>query len=461
MKIYNTLTRMKEEFDPLEPGKVRIYVCGITVYDYCHLGHARMLVVFDMITRYLRASGYEVNYIRNITDIDDKIIIRANETGENFHELADRFIKAMNEDVDALGILRPDLEPRATDYIDQIIRMIEKLINTGYAYVTADGDVFYDVSKFSSYGKLSGKNIDDLRAGSRVDIQESKDNPMDFALWKSAKKNEPDWDSPWGRGRPGWHIECSAMAIHTLGEHFDIHGGGQDLQFPHHENEIAQSTGATGKPFANVWIHNGFVRIDDEKMSKSLGNVFTVREIMKQYQPEVIRFFLLSSHYRSPLSYSDAHLNEAKTALTRLYKTLRDVSLENEDNGILNGFRQKFFSAMDDDFNTREAITVLHEIAHELNKEFDNSSARSRQLAFTLIKLGEILGLLQGKPDEFLQYEGIDIGMTNVEIQKLVDERIQAKQAKDYARADKIRHQLAELGVTLEDNMQGTTWQRG
>ena len=445
----------------MEAGKVRIYVCGITVYDYCHLGHARMLMVFDMITRYLRASGYEVNYIRNITDIDDKIIVRANETGENFRELTDRFITAMNEDIDALGILRPDLEPRATDYIDQIIKMIEKLIDKGYAYVTSDGDVFYDVSKFPNYGKLSGKKIEDLQAGSRVDIQESKDDPLDFALWKSAKTDEPEWNSPWGQGRPGWHIECSAMAIHTLGEHFDIHGGGQDLQFPHHENEIAQSTGVTGKPFANVWIHNGFVRVDDEKMSKSLGNFFTVREVLKQYQPEVIRFFLLSSHYRSPLSYSDAHLSEAKTALTRLYTALRDAPITDEDGDIVDEYQQKFSSAMDDDFNTREAVTLLHEIAHELNKESESTSARSKQLALTMVKLGGILGLLQGKPDDFLQNDRNNTGTTNVEIQKLVDERTQVKQAKDYTRADEIRQQLDELGVTLEDNPQGTTWRRG
>jgi len=420
-----------------------------------------MLMVFDMITRYLRASGYEVNYIRNITDIDDKIIVRANETGENFRELTDRFITAMNEDIDALGILRPDLEPRATDYIDQIIKMIEKLIDKGYAYVTSDGDVFYDVSKFPNYGKLSGKKIEDLQAGSRVDIQESKDDPLDFALWKSAKTDEPEWNSPWGQGRPGWHIECSAMAIHTLGEHFDIHGGGQDLQFPHHENEIAQSTGVTGKPFANVWIHNGFVRVDDEKMSKSLGNFFTVREVLKQYQPEVIRFFLLSSHYRSPLSYSDAHLSEAKTALTRLYTALRDAPITDEDGDIVDEYQQKFSSAMDDDFNTREAVTLLHEIAHELNKESESTSARSKQLALTMVKLGGILGLLQGKPDDFLQNDRNNTGTTNVEIQKLVDERTQVKQAKDYTRADEIRQQLDELGVTLEDNPQGTTWRRG
>ncbi len=417
-------------------------------------------MVFDMITRYLRASGYEVNYIRNITDIDDKIIIRANETGENFRELTDRFITAMNEDVDALGILRPDLEPRATDYIDQIIKMIEKLIVKGYAYVTSDGDVCYDVSKFPNYGKLSGKKIEDLQAGSRVDIQESKDDPLDFALWKSAKTDEPEWDSPWGQGRPGWHIECSAMAIHTLGEHFDIHGGGQDLQFPHHENEIAQSTGVTGKPFANVWIHNGFVRVDDEKMSKSLGNFYTVREVLKQYQPEVIRFFLLSSHYRSPLNYSDAHLSEAKTALTRLYIALRDVPVADEDDDIIDEYQQKFFSAMDDDFNTREAVTLLHEIAHELNKESDNASARAKNLAITMVKMGGILGLLQSKPADFLQNDRSDAGMSNVEIQKLVDERAQAKQAKDYTRADEIRQQLDELGVTLEDNPQGSTWRR-
>ncbi len=397
LKIYNTLTRSKQDFVPIEPGKVKIYVCGITVYDYCHLGHARMLLVFDMVTRYLRSRGYDVTYVRNITDIDDKIIARANENGESIQSLTSRFIDAMIEDEQALGIIRPDIEPRATEYIDQIIKMIQALEKNGYGYAAENGDVFYDVSQYENYGELSGKHIEDLRAGERVNIQEAKDDPLDFALWKNAKPEEPNWESPWGKGRPGWHIECSAMSVNTLGETFDIHGGGQDLQFPHHENEIAQSCGATGKPFVNFWMHNGFVRVDDEKMSKSLGNFFTVREILKQYPPEVIRFFILSSHYRSPLNYSDANLNEAKSALTRLYTSLRNVSTEGMD--YLDNYVQRFTDVMDDDFNTREAITLLHEIAHELNKVDDKAGDHSRKLAATIRYLGGILGLLQESPE--------------------------------------------------------------
>jgi len=459
LKIYNTLTRSKQDFIPMQPGKVKIYVCGITVYDYCHLGHARMLLVFDMVTRYLRARDYEVTYVRNITDIDDKIINRAKENGETITTLTGRFIQAMNEDADALGLIRPDLEPRATEYMAAIISMISELIKNGYGYVASNGDVFYDVSKFEGYGKLSGKNIEDLRAGERVEIQEAKDDPLDFVLWKSAKKDEPGWDSPWGPGRPGWHIECSAMAVNTLGETFDIHGGGQDLQFPHHENEIAQSCGATGKPFVNLWMHNGFVRVDDEKMSKSLGNFFTVREVLKQYQPEVVRFFILSSHYRSPLNYSDANLKEARTALGRLYTPLRDVNGKTSE--IDGDYAKKFHEAMEDDFNTREAVTLLHEIVHEINKTGDNNSKRSKILATTLRNLGGILGLLQDDPASFLQSgQGLD-GLSNEEIQGLIDERTKAKQQKDYTRADSLRDQLVGQGIILEDTPAGTVWRRG
>jgi len=459
LKIYNTLTRSREEFRPMQPGKVKIYVCGITVYDYCHLGHARMLLVFDMVVRYLRAREYEVTYVRNITDIDDKIINRARENGETITALTDRFILAMNEDADALGIIRPDIEPRATAYIDQIIAMIGELIKNGYGYVANNGDVFYDVSSFVGYGKLSGKNLEDLRAGARVDIQEAKDDPLDFALWKSAKPDEPGWDSPWGPGRPGWHIECSAMSVNTLGETFDIHGGGQDLQFPHHENEIAQSCGATGKPFVHLWMHNGFIRVDDEKMSKSLGNFFTIRDVLKEYQPEVVRFFILSSHYRSPLNYSDANLKEARTALARLYTAIRDIAVVP---GHLDAeYAAKFHEVMEDDFNTREAVTLLHEIAHEINKTGDVRSERSVLLASTLHGLGGILGLLQDDPAAFLQSGKTGAGLENEQVQQLIEERALAKQQKDYARADSLRDQLVNQGIILEDTPKGTLWRRG
>ena len=443
----------------MEAGKVKIYVCGITVYDYCHLGHARMLLVFDMVTRYMRARGYDVNYVRNITDIDDKIIARAKELDENIKDLTDRFINAMNEDTDALGIVRPDMEPRATEYIQQIIDMIEDLINKGYGYVAENGDVFFDISKFEGYGKLSGKNIDDLRAGARVEIQEQKDDPMDFVLWKHAIKDEPGWDSPWGSGRPGWHIECSAMSVKTLGPTFDIHGGGQDLQFPHHDNEIAQSCGATGEPFVNLWMHNGFIRVNDEKMSKSLGNFFTVREVIKVFQPEVVRFFLLSSHYRSPLDYSDGNLHEARTALARLYTSLRGVNID--ENLVDEKYKDRFFDVMDDDFNTREAITILHSLSHEINKIDNKKSAQSVRLASTLRYLGGILGLLQEQPESFLKSgESIEGGFSDVEVQRMIDDRTSAKQDKDYARADKLRDQLAEKGIILEDSVNGTIWRR-
>src|SRR5690606_32038337 len=364
--IYNTLTRRKEELRPLQPGKLRMYVCGITVYDFCHIGHARMLLVFDMVARYLRATGWDLTYVRNITDIDDKIIKRANDNGESTEALSARFMKAMHEDLAALGAIAPDHEPRATQYIAVIISMIEKLVANGYAYPAGNGDVYFDVSEFAAYGKLSGKKLADLRAGARVEVDEAKSDPPDFALWKAAKPGEPSWDSPWGRGRPGWHIECSAMSTALLGEHFDIHGGGMDLVFPHHENEIAQSCGATHQPFVNLWMHNGFVNVDDEKMSKSLGNFFTIRDVLKHYQPEVVRYFIMSSHYRSPLNYSDGQLDAARSALERLYLTLRDVPPANQ--AVEHEAVARFHAAMQDDFNTPEAFAALFDLAREANR---------------------------------------------------------------------------------------------
>ncbi|MCG8378545.1 MAG: cysteine--tRNA ligase [Proteobacteria bacterium] len=461
LKIYNSLTRQKETFEPIEPGKVRMYVCGMTVYDYCHVGHARVMVVFDMIARYLRSIDFEVNYVRNITDIDDKIINRANENNESTQDLSERFIEAMNEDANALGVISPDQEPKATEHIDQIVAMVKALIEQQHAYVGSNNDVYFDVSSFNDYGKLSGKNIDELRAGERVEVQEEKDDPLDFVLWKTAKPDEPSWPSPWGDGRPGWHIECSAMSTHCLGNHFDIHGGGQDLQFPHHENEIAQSVCSTRDKFANVWIHNGFVRVDEEKMSKSLGNFFTVREVLKKYQPEVLRFFILSSHYRSPLNYSTDNLDEARAALNRLYTALRDASVDTDakaDKALI----EKFNSYMDDDFNTPNAIALLHEVAKDLNKIPDKTSTASITLATTLKHLGDVLGLLQDDPQAFLQAKtsADESDLDEEAIQKMIADRQQAKQEKDFEKADQIRDQLTAMGIALEDTSQGTIWRR-
>ncbi len=458
LTIYNSLTRRKQKFQPIDPGKVRMYVCGITVYDYCHIGHARMILVFDMIVRYFRFRGYEVNYVRNITDIDDKIINRSRENGEPFNELTERFIQAMNEDFNALNVLVPEREPRATEHMEQIITMIGLLLENGYAYRAENGDIFYDVSAFADYGKLSGKNVEELRAGIRVDVQEAKADPVDFVLWKAEKPGEPAWDSPWGRGRPGWHIECSAMSTHCLGNDFDIHGGGQDLLFPHHENEIAQSCGAGSKHFVNLWMHNGFVRVDNEKMSKSLGNFFTIREVMARYLPEVIRFFILSSHYRSQLNYSDGHLDEAKTSLTRLYTSLRDI--DPGEGALEPGYRQRFEQVMDDDFNTREAITLFHEIAGEINRLQDKTSEQAARLARTLIRLGDVLGVLQMAPAEFLHAAAGNDDISPDQISRLIEERAQAKAARNYAEADRIRAQLDEAGIILEDGAAGTTWRR-
>ena len=459
LSIYNSLTGKKENFQPLEPGKIRIYVCGMTVYDYCHMGHARVMVVFDMVVRYLRYRGFDVTYIRNITDIDDKIINRARENNESIADITNRFIQAMHEDETALGILPPDQEPRATQHIDKIVKMIEALIDNGFAYIASNKDVFFDVSKFPSYGKLSGKQIDELRSGARVEIQEAKDDPLDFVLWKVAKPNEPSWDSPWGPGRPGWHIECSAMSTHCLGNHFDIHGGGMDLQFPHHENEIAQSEGATGETFVNLWMHNGFVRVNDEKMSKSLNNFFTVREVLKQYRPEEIRFFILSSHYRSPLNYSVENLGEARAALVRLYTALRDV--DPRDAEIDTGFAEQFNAVMDDDFNSPRAIAVMHDIAHEINR-LDKATARARSLAATLKTYGGVFGLLQESPVAYLQSQPgiVDGTLASDEIEELISQRNEARKGGNYKEADRIRELLTDKGISLEDTSQGTIWRR-
>jgi cysteinyl-tRNA synthetase len=463
LKIYNTLTRKKELFKPRVEGKVGMYVCGMTVYDYCHVGHARVMVVFDTVARYLRHTGYDLTYVRNITDIDDKIIQRAIANSEAFGELTERFIKAMHEDEKALAVLPPDIEPKATESIPEIIVMVESLIAKGLAYVGINGDVFYAVTKFKNYGKLSGKNLNDLQAGERVDVDMAKLNPMDFVLWKMAKPNEPAWQSPWGLGRPGWHIECSAMSTCCLGNHFDIHGGGMDLQFPHHENEIAQSEGSTGEKFVNFWMHNGFVRINEEKMSKSLGNFFTVREVLKQYKPEIIRFFILSSHYRSPLNYSDEQLNDAGAGLKRLYTALRgydDVGSDLNKKDL--EYNARFEQAMDDDFNTPVAVSVLFDLARELNRVKEEDQKKAHLLVATLKKLASLLGILQEAPESFLK-GGIMKGEENTDllIEQQIQARIDAKKAKDWGMADKIRDDLKGQGVILEDSPNGTTsWRR-
>ncbi|WP_019141227.1 cysteine--tRNA ligase [Noviherbaspirillum massiliense] len=461
LKIYNTLAREKQIFIPMQPGKVRMYVCGMTVYDYCHLGHARVMVVFDMIQRWMRASGYEVTYVRNITDIDDKIIKRAVENGESISQLTQRFISAMEEDAAALGVQKPDHEPRATRFVPQMLGMIEKLEQNGLAYQAADGDVNYSVRDFPGYGKLSGKSLDDLRAGERVDLNTGKRDPLDFVLWKAAKESEPDevkWESRWGKGRPGWHIECSAMSCDLLGEHFDIHGGGQDLQFPHHENEIAQSEGANRATFVNYWIHNGFVRVDNEKMSKSLGNFFTIRDVLKEYDAEVVRFFILRAHYRSPLNYSDAHLDDAKHALTRLYTALKEVDADAAPLDREEPHAQRFFEAMNDDFNTPVAIAVLFDLVNEVNKT--KSKAAARQLKM----LAGALGLLERNPQAFLHAGPASAGNEATNEAAILDRiaaRTVAKKAKNFAEADRIRAELLAEGIILEDRPGGVTeWRR-
>jgi cysteinyl-tRNA synthetase len=458
LKIYNSLAKCKQNFVPLTTNKVKLYVCGMTVYDYCHLGHARVMVVFDMIVRWFRDSGYEVTYVRNITDIDDKIIKRAQENQEPIEALTDRFIRAMDEDSSALGVLPPSFEPRATQYIESMISMIQILIEKDFAYAAPNGDVYYAVDKFPDYGKLSGKVAADLNAGERVAVNPHKRNPLDFVLWKAVKANEPCWPAPWGEGRPGWHIECSAMCENYLGEHFDIHGGGQDLQFPHHENEIAQSEAAHDTPFVNYWMHNGFVRVDNEKMSKSLGNFFTVREILASYQPEVVRFFILRAHYRSPLNYSDSHLEDAKHALDRLYTALKgNVVTIKPKLDWSNIYAKRFMGAMNDDFNTPEAIAVLFDLDNETNKK------SLKQGANLLKELGGILGLLQQDPQQYFQGDTSlgDSVYTSEQIENLIQERVTARKEGDYTKADQIRKDLFNAGVVLEDNSQGTGWRRG
>lgn len=477
LRIYNTLTRRKEEFQPLRPGKVGMYVCGVTVYDMCHIGHARSIVLFDVIFRYLRTSGYDVTYVRNFTDVDDKIINRANEVGENWKDLAERFVHEFYVDMDALGVLRPTHEPRATEHISQIQGLIQKLLELGHAYVT-DGDVMFSVESFPGYGNLSGKRIDELVAGARVNVQEKKNNPLDFALWKAAKPGEPAWESPWGPGRPGWHIECSAMSMEYLGQSFDIHGGGADLCFPHHENEIAQSQGATGVPFVRYWIHNGFVNISAEKMSKSLGNIVTIRDILKKVHPESLRVFLLSAHYRSPLDYNETSIREAGVALERLYGAVATLNDLLEAGGTsetlpteLTELRQRFSEAMDDDFNTPRCLAALFDAARAINRiSTEKQTVADVPRSDLLAKAGEdlralaqdTLGLLNENPEEFLtaaRHGGLaDLGISEEQIDELIHARAEARKGRDFARADEIRAQLAQKGILLEDTPQGTVW---
>lgn len=454
LKIFNSLKREKQIFEPIEAGKVRMYVCGMTVYDYCHLGHARVMVVFDMVYRWLKASGYDVTYVRNITDIDDKIIRRAGENGETIQQLTDRFIAYMHEDADALGVLRPDHEPRATEFVPQMQDIIRRLEANGLAYQAADGDVNYAVRKFAGYGKLSGKSLDDLRAGERVEVDNAKQDPLDFVLWKNAKPGEPAWESPWGNGRPGWHIECSAMSSSLLGNHFDIHGGGQDLQFPHHENEIAQSEGANCCSYVNYWMHNGFVRVDNEKMSKSLGNFFTIRTVLESYDAEVVRFFILRAHYRSPLNYSDAHLDDAKRSLDSLYFTLRDVRPLAVDIDWKQGFAARFAAALNEDFDSHGAISVLFELAAEANRQ------KSGELSGLLKALAAVIGLLEREPLVYLRAGPATAGLDEAAIEAMVLQRAEAKKARDFATADRVRDELKAAGIVLDDGPQGTSWRR-
>lgn len=454
LRIHNTLTRALENFSPLEPGHVRMYVCGMTVYDLCHLGHARSMVAFDVVQRWLKVLGYRVTYVRNVTDIDDKIIKRALENGETIRALTDRMVAALHQDADALGIERPTLEPRAMDYLPQMLTMIDALQNKGLAYRAHTGDMNFAVRKFPGYGQLSGKSLDQLHAGERVAVDDGKQDPLDFVLWKSAKPTEPEeakWSSSFGTGRPGWHIECSAMACELLGESFDIHGGGADLQFPHHENEIAQSQGAFGKPMAQIWMHNGFINIDNEKMSKSLGNFFTIRDVLEVFEAETIRFFVVRSHYRSPLNYSDVHLNDARGALKRLYTALSLVKPLDIAIDWSNPFAQRFQAAMNEDFGTPEAVAVLFELASEVNR------SESPQIAGLLKALGGTLGLLQDDPQRFLQ-AGSDVNASAIQMQ--IQARANAKAAKNFAEADRIRQELTDLGIVLKDSPTGTTWER-
>lgn len=458
LQIYNTLTKEKAPFVPLEEGKIKMYVCGITVYDLCHIGHARVMVSFDVITRYLRARGWDVEYVRNITDVDDKIIRRAGENGEAVDQLTERMIAAMHEDEDRLSVLRPDQEPRATGHIDDIVEMVSTLIEKGFAYAASNGDVYYRVEKFATYGRLTNKNVDELRSGARVDVEDAKESPLDFVLWKSAKEGEVSWASPWGPGRPGWHIECSAMSKCCLGATFDIHGGGPDLPFPHHENEIAQSEAANGVKYVNTWMHAGPVRVNKEKMSKSLGNFFTIRDVLEKYNSEVVRYFLSSVHYRSYIDYSEDSLKEARSALERFYQALRGVELN--DTPLENDFDERFYASMDDDFNTPKAMAVLFELVTELNIAVRENRAEAVQLAAQLKRLAGILGLLQQDPDGFLKGEDKEGELTSDAIEVLIQQRAQAKKDRDFAAADGIRDELAAQGIILKDTREGTSWFR-
>lgn len=457
LKIYNSITRQKQEFKPINPGKIGMYVCGVTIYDLCHIGHGRTFVSFDMIVRYLRYAGYEVNFQRNITDVDDKIIKRANENNESCEALTERLIGEMHQDFDALNMLRPDFEPRATLHIAEIIDMVELLLARGHAYVASDGDVLFSVASYPDYGRLSGQNLDQLQAGARVEVDETKQNPMDFVLWKMSKPGEPTWESPWGPGRPGWHIECSAMNSKHLGLHFDIHGGGSDLQFPHHENEIAQSCCAHDTPYVNYWMHTGMVMVDREKMSKSLGNFFTIRDVLGHYDAETVRYFLLSGHYRSQLNYSEDNLKQARSALERLYTAIKDVDLTVAA-APAEEFIAKFKAAMDDDFNTPEAYSVLFDMVRDINRLKLTDMAQASALAVTLKQLADVLGLLSQEPEAFFQGGGSDDEVA--EIEALIVERNRARTEKDWAAADVARNRLNELGVELEDGPSGTTWRK-
>ncbi|MCM0147342.1 cysteine--tRNA ligase [Photobacterium galatheae] len=457
LKIYNSLTRQKEEFKPIVPGKVGMYVCGVTIYDLCHIGHGRTFVAFDVVSRYLRYSGYDLTFVRNITDIDDKIIKRAAENGESCDSLTERLIGEMYTDFDALGMARPDVEPRATKFIAEIIALCERLIERGFAYVADNGDVMFEVSKFDEYGKLSGQDLEQLQAGARVDIETAKRSPLDFVLWKMSKPGEPTWESPWGPGRPGWHIECSAMNSAILGDHFDIHGGGSDLQFPHHENEIAQSCCAHDTQYVNTWMHSGMVMVDREKMSKSLGNFFTIRDVLGYYDAESVRYFLMSGHYRSQLNYSEENLKQARSALERLYTALRGLDETVAAQGG-EAFVERFKVAMDDDFNTPEAYSVLFDLAREINRLKTEDLAVASALGARLRELGSVLGLLAQEPEAFLQSGAKEDDVA--EIEALIQQRLDARAAKDWAAADTARDQLTAMGIILEDGPQGTTWRR-
>ncbi|MFM5877892.1 cysteine--tRNA ligase [Aeromonas sanarellii] len=456
LKIYNTLTRQKEEFKPIHPGKVGMYVCGVTIYDHCHIGHGRTFVAFDVVARYLRYSGYELNYVRNVTDVDDKIIKRAAETHVTCDDLTERLIGDMHQDFDALGMVRPDIEPRATQHIHEIIALVETLLEKGHAYVADNGDVMFIVDSYADYGKLSGQDLEQLQAGARVDVVDAKRNPLDFVLWKMSKPGEPTWDSPWGPGRPGWHIECSAMNSKHLGNHFDIHGGGSDLQFPHHENEIAQSCCAHGGDYVNTWMHSGMVMVDKEKMSKSLGNFFTIRDVLAHYDAETVRYFLMSGHYRSQLNYSEDNLKQARAALERMYTALRDLPAAPAAGGEEQVAR--FKEAMDDDFNTPEAYSALFDLVREINRQKAEDMAVAAGLGARLRELGAVLGILQQDPDAFLKGDEADEEVA--EIERLIAERNQARADKNWAAADAARARLTEMGIVLEDSAGKTSWRR-